>query len=177
MASATLTRWLLRAFADNWPGGLPQSGDTGGPLYLTDRDDSVILDVDTTTSPTTLTRDRHTEEFDLTTGNVLGVALSSGDRLPAGLGGSEVRGEPVLTVRIEGAHEKEHGHLAHAEEFKSLYRTAMDVVQNIDNGTLQDAPDLDFYVADPGDTNPQMSNYVDYFRYDFEVQGRAYGTV
>lgn len=167
----SLTRWLLRAFVDNWPGGLPAD------LYLVDRDDSEVLAVDTSTTPTTLTRDRHTEEWDLTLGNVLGVATTDWTREPAGLGGSEVRATPVLSVRIEGAHDREHGHVATAGVFENLAQTAEDVVWNIDNGTLLSAPVADFHVADPGESNPKMSNNSDKYLWQFDVEPEGYQTV
>jgi hypothetical protein len=170
----TLTRWLLRAFADEWPGGLPGDGDTGGPLTLIDRDDSRILSVDTGTDPTTLTRERHSKDFELNVANSLGVALTNGDEVPAGLGGSEYRHEPTLSVRIEAADERQHGHVANAEEFTSLCRTAVDVVQSIDNGTLQAAPLADFYVADPGTVTPQMADWKDSYLWQFDVEPRGY---
>jgi hypothetical protein len=164
----TLTRWLLRAFADEWPGGLPAD------LYLADRNDSVVLDVDTSTDPTTLTPRTPSVDFDLNVGNVLGVALTDNNDTPAGLGGAEYRREPVLSVRIEAAAEREHGHVADSTEFQTLWETALDVVKQIDNGTLQAAPLADFYVADPGTQNPQMDSRKDYYRYDFEVAPRGY---
>jgi hypothetical protein len=168
---ATLTRWLLRAFADEWTGGLPSD------LRLADRDDSYVLNVDTGTDPTTLSRAEHTTDWDLSRGNILGVALTDEGRDPAGLGGTEYRAEPTLTVRIEAAHEDQHGAVADADAFMSLVREAIAVVQRIDNGTLQGAPTADFHVADPGDQSPRMSDAKDYYRYDFDVAARGYETV
>jgi hypothetical protein len=174
MASSTLTRWLLRAFADEWPGGLPGSNDSGGPLTLIDRDESRVLSVDTGTSPTTLTRDRHSQHFEHNTANSLGVAQTSREDTPAGLGGSEYRVEPVLSVRIQGADAREHGHIADGAEFKDLYETALDVVKGITNGTLQDAPVANFYVSEPGTQDPQLSDWKDFYTYQFEVRPRGY---
>lgn len=172
MASSTLTRWLLRALADNWPGGLPSD------LQLIDRDDPSILSIDTSTSPTTLTRDRRSMEFDLAVANTLGVSTTAWDQSPAGLGGDEYRAEPVLTVRIEAAHVDSPGHVDHAEDFIDNYALpATKVVQQIDNGTLQDAPVADFHVADPTEPTPQMVDYKDYYRWDFDVEPRGYRTV
>lgn len=183
----TLTRWLLRALADSWPvgaagtyagdhGQLLDSGDPGGPLYLEDRDDSMVLEVDTTTDPTTLTRTRPARDFDLSAGGVIGVALSGDDDEPAGLGGDEYRLTPTLSVRIEAATEWEaENGLASAEVFmEDVVREAKQAVKGIDNGTLQSAPVADFHVADPGATNPQLDNTHSAWVYQFDVEARAY---
>jgi len=172
---ATLTRWLLRAFADEWPGGLPGDGDAGGPLYLEDRDNKSILEVDTSTDPTTLTRRTPSKDFDLNVANVLGVALTSDDQTAAGLGGQEYRAEPVLSVRIEAAPAIEHGHVEDAEAFyTNLVEAAREVVQRIDNGTLKAAPFSDVYLAEPGTTNPAMNDWKDRFTYQFDVEVSGY---
>lgn len=182
----TLTRWLLRALADNWPvtgagtyagdhGQLLQASDPGGPLFLEDRDDSVVIQVDTTTDPTTLTRDRPRKDFDESAGNTLGVALTGASETPAGLGGREYRNEPTLSVRVQGTSEYYSGHITDADEFEDdLVRTALDVVEQIDNGTLQKAPVSDFYVADPGTQNPDMSGSVSHYSWQFDVEPRGY---
>jgi len=170
----TLTRWLLRAFADEWPGGLPGDGDTGGPLQLIDRDDSRVLGVDTGTDPTTLSRDRHSHDFELNVANTLGVATTNWDQQPAGLGGSEYRHEPVLSVRIQGADVRQHGHIANSDEFEDLCLTAVDVVKGIDNGTLQAAPVADFYVIDPGVINPELNQWKDSYLFSFDVEAMGY---
>jgi hypothetical protein len=170
----TLTRWLLRAFADEWPGGLPQSGDADGPLVLMDRDESRVLEVDTTTDPTTLTRVRHTQKWKLNEGNKLAVATTDWPQDPAGLGGREYQHEPVLSVRIEAADAREGGHIADGGVFQDLALEAIGVVKDIDNGTLQAAPVADFYVSDPGTVTPQSENYKDEYSWQFEVQARGY---
>lgn len=174
----TLARWLLRAFADHWPGGLPGDGDTAGPLFLVDRQDSTVLDVDTTASPTTLTPQTPLNDFDLNVGNALGVALTDTTETPAGLGGDEYLSEPVLSVRLDAASERQHGHVADAEEFRELYTTAVEVVQTeITNGTLQSAPVDGFYIAEPGNQRPQLDGDKDFFRYQFDVEPRGYRQV
>lgn len=176
----TLTRWLLRAIADGWPGASPTGGplldetETGGRLYLADRDDSMVLEVDTSTDPTTFTERAPSVDFDLNVANVLGVALTGGTDTPAGLGGTEYRREPVLSVRIEGATVREHGHVTDAEEFQTLYETAKDVIKGVDNGTLRNAPVANFHVVEPQNPNPQMSNTKDGYLYQFEAQATGY---
>jgi hypothetical protein len=171
---STLTRWLLRAFADEWPGGLPQSGDTGGPLYLVDREDSVVVDPDTSTDPTTLTEQVPSNDFDLNVGNVLGVALVANSDTPAGLGGREYLSEPSLSVRIEAVKEREHGHVADADEFRALWKTAVETVGKIDNGTLKAAPLSNVHVTEPQDQSPDLDSAKNYYRYDFEAEVRGY---
>ena len=174
----TLAQWLLRAFADHWPtGSLPGDGDPGGPVYLANRDDSVIVDPDTSTDPTTLTPRVPSQEFDLSTGNVIGVATTDYAQTPAGLGGQEYSVEPVLSVRIEGAHERQAGYIADSQEFTDLVLDAVEVVQNIDNGTLQAAPVANFHVAEPGAQNPQMADYKDAYTWQFDVEPEGYRTV
>jgi hypothetical protein len=176
----TLTRWLLRAFADEWPGANGSSGRLldgdadGGPLRLADRNDSMVLDVDTATDPTTFTERAPSEDYDLTRSNILGVAFTGNSDTPAGLGGSEYRREPVLSVRIEAGSAREGGHVRDNAEFQALWETALDVVKQIDNGTLQAAPLASFHVADPGAQNPQMSNYKDAYEYQFDVEPEGY---
>jgi len=176
---ATLTRWLLRQFADNWPGGLPTDADPGGPLFLADRDDSAVLDVDTTTDPTTLTRDRPSGDFESAAGQLLSVALTDDPQLPAGLGGREYRAEPVLSVRIEGpsVYESDNG-IEHSEEFMTeLVRVSQDIIRELDNGDLQAAPVANFYIAEPANQRPQMDGYAEWYSYQYEVQPRGYRTV
>ena len=176
----TLTRWLLRAFADEWPGENGASGRLldadaeGGALRLADRNDAMVLDVDTATDPTTLTERAPSEDYDLTRSNILGVALTDNSDTPAGLGGREYRREPILSVRIEGASVREGGHVRDNAEFQTLWETALDVVKQIDNGTLKAAPLADFHVADPGTQNPQMSAHRDGYTYQFDVEPRGY---
>lgn len=173
----TMTRWLLRAFADEWPGGLPESGETGGPLFLEDRNDATVLDVDTTADPTTLTPEVPSNDFDLNVGNVLGVALTGWSDTPAGVGGSEYRTEPVLSVRIEGAATRQHGHISDNAEFYDLWATAVEVVQGLENGTLLSAPVSGTFNAEPGEQSPQSDQRKDHYEFQFEVQPRAYRQV
>jgi len=173
----TYPRWLLRTFADEWPGGLPGDTDPGGPLVLEDRNDSVIVDVDTSTDPTTLTDQFATEDFDLSRGNALGVALTDYTEEPTGLGNTEYQIEPILSVRIEAAPERVHGHVADDTEFQTqLVDPALEVVKKIDNGTLLSTPnaDADAYVAEPQNHNPQQADWKDYYEYMFEVSINSY---
>jgi len=107
----TYPRWLLRTFADEWPGGLPGDADAGGPLLLEDRNDSVVVDVDTSADPTTLTDQFATEDFDLSKGNALGVSLDNDSRTPSGPGGREYQTTTTLSVRIQAAPERKHGRI------------------------------------------------------------------
>lgn len=174
----TLTRWLLRTFADEWPGGLPQQGDPAGPLHLEDRDDARILDVNTANSPTTLTRtNRPSREFDLKRGPVLGVATVDDSSTPAGLGGSEYRREPILSVRIEAAStfEVQNRGVADAATFANeLKDPAVSVVKGIDNGTLLSAPAGDAFNAEPAEQSPALSDNPEAFSWQFEVAVSAY---
>lgn len=169
---ATLTRWLLRLFADKWSGGL--ASDT---IRLEDRDDSAILDYDTSTDPTTLSVDAYQPDAPLEVSNYLGVALTEDVQEPAGLGGSEYRAEPVLSVRLEGAHSREHGHVDDADAFASWAREAQDIVRRVDNGDLQAAPVADFHLAEPQNSVPNMSDQAQYYSWSFEVAPRGYRTV
>jgi hypothetical protein len=172
----TPTRWLLRAFADNWPSGLPTASDSEGPLKLIDRDEARVLDVDTSTNPTTLTRGEHTQNFELQRANTLGVALTSGDQTPAGLGGKEYRAEPVLSVRIQGADEREHGHVPDGDAFYTdLALQAEDVVRTLSNGDLQNNVPYDgFYRAEPDGTTPNTADWKDTYTYQFEISARGF---
>jgi hypothetical protein len=181
----TLTRWLLRALADKWPvgtagtyadGALLSDSDPGGPLWLEDRDDSMILEVDTSTDPTTLARTRPARSHDLSAGGVIGVALTADDDQPAGLGGDEYRLTPVLSVRIEAATEweAENGLASAAVFMEDVVREAKQAVKGIDNGTLQSAPVADFHVVDPGTTNPQLDETHSRWQYQFDVEPRGY---
>lgn len=168
----TLTRWLLRAFADEWPGGLPDD------LALYDRDDSAVLDVDTSTDPTTLTARRRTQEVELTVANALDVGYVGDSRTPAGLGGTEYRNEPVLSVRVEGVHREDGGHVDDNEDFQQNYvNVAREIIQRIDNGTLLGAPGGAYHAAEPTDENPQSSDYKDHFLHAIEVGVSGYEQV
>lgn len=172
MAADTLTRWLLRLFADKWTNGLDSDS-----ILLFDRDDKAKLDVDTSTSPTTLTRSRPQGEIDLSTGNAIGVALTNDDDEPAGLGGNEYRSTPTLSVRVSGASTYDNGHITDADEFQGIVDEAKDIVRNVDNGDLLEAPVSDWHVAEPGTTNPQMSDYRSAFIYQFDVEPIGYRQV
>lgn len=177
----TLVRWFIRALVDNWPGGVPGDTDPGGPVYFIDRDDAALLEVDTSASPTTLSVRRYLDDgsFELTVGNSIGVSYQEATQTPAGLGGREYRADPVLSVRVEGAHERVGGDIASADEFSTdLAQQAQDTVRkHIDNGTLQAAPVADFHVAEPNDERPRMDESTTYYRWDFDVEPRGYRTV
>lgn len=173
----SLTNWLLRVFADEWPGGLPEDGDRWGPLLLENRDNSQVVDHDTSTDPTTLDGRYPSRDHDLYLGGVIGVALTDYPQDPAGLGGREYNVEPVLSVRIEAAPPRKDGTVDDAEDFEAMVLQAIEVIQNVDNGTLIAAPVANFHVAEPETQNPQMADWRDKYTWQFDVRASGYRTV
>lgn len=175
----SLTEWLLQAFADHWPGGFPDdASDPGGPLYLENREDSTVFEVDPTTDPSGLTEVRKSNDWDLDVGNVLGVALTDFTETPAGLGGTEYRSEPILSVRIEAAPAIQHGHVDDGDDFwTNIVEPARETMQIIDNGTLVAAPIDGIYIAEPDNDNPNLDARKDFYQWTLEVQPQGYRSV
>lgn len=110
---------------------------------------------------------RRTTSVDLGTvgNNVASVGTTGGTSFePEGLGWLTDRVESGVSVRIEGAHESEHGQIASASEFKSLKDEAIRALK-----VERKRPLPGYYRLEVRDVSDDSSSFTDYYRADIEA--------
>lgn len=101
---------------------------------------------------------------DLADNNVVTVAPADEDREPEGVGYSHDAVEATSTVRIEGAHESEYGHIADGDEFGRLVD---EVARTLRVERIRPLPNI--YRLEVRGADAQSQSYQDYYRTDLPI--------
>lgn len=165
--SQSLVEWALATIKAQWP-----DADYPDDLHRINRDESRVLETD-----------ERTRSGELTAANYVGVASASGSSTAIGTE-YNLRREDVLSVRIEGLHTDEWGHVVSEAAFGEL-------VGNIKRALLTErsyptlgsediagaAGPVAYHSLFIENETSQHSEHRDYFRTDFDVRTVGYETL
>ncbi|SIS00363.1 hypothetical protein SAMN05421858_5120, partial [Haladaptatus litoreus] len=154
-----LTKWVIEAFERNWSTDIyPGDYDASLP-QLINQDDASVSEFN----------DRRVS-YDLTDNNAITIGSANVARDPIGTE-FDYRLEAIVSVRIEGAHVDEWGHIKSADEFRYLVEAAQTAL-NQERVWPYRNPSGNFHFHSlylENDENNSVS-HKDYYRYDFDVR-------
>jgi len=154
--------WVLETIAEQWPGD-DAFGDE--EIVRVNRDKPEILE----------TGDR-TRSVELSNANVISATRASRSRTPSGTR-FNYDVETVVSVRIEGLHESEWGHVADDDDFERLVRYAQHAINLERTYPEIDADDdigrVAYQDARIENEQPVSNEHRDHYRTDFDVRLRG----
>lgn len=109
-------------------------------------------------------------DVDLTDNNAVSVGSISTDRTPIGTE-FDHRIEATVSVRVEGVHESEFGHITDTQDFQALLS---EVRRTILLEREFPSPEDGIHTLDVVDEDDRSREYADYFRTDLTVVFRGY---
>ncbi|MDQ2052842.1 hypothetical protein RBH26_20585 [Natronolimnohabitans sp. A-GB9] len=176
--------WLLETIKRNWPGYgetcLYGDGIYGEGVYFDPYgfpDDIVRINRD---EPKILETGERTRSVELSNTNAIGASLSSRDPTPVGAEYNH-RVETTISIRFEGLHVSEFGHIKSPAHFEQLVRYAQHAIaQERSYPTVGDVDDdpigsVAYHTISPPENETDLSDdNRDYFRRDWEYRFIGY---
>lgn len=168
--NGNLVEWTIGTIAEHW------RSDVVDDPYLVNRDDSTIYEI--TDSGTAVvgestvgaSEDQRSATGDLTRGNFVGVAYTDASRSISGWEYDHDL-DDVISVRVEGLHEDEWGHLADDDAFRQLREEVERCLELERQWPIPPADSRDDYYRTLVFRNQTLMNpsWADKYRYDFDV--------
>lgn len=155
-SETNLVTWVLETIKEDWPGEYPST------LRRIDRDEYINLDTG-----------ERTRSGELQSANFLAANMAENLEDPIGID-YNLSIESTVSVRLEGLHEDNRGHVANTAQFNRLVRSAKRAL-HLNRTDVPDGPDGRYYHMLEIDNETDMSvDHRDYFRSDWDVRFHGY---